>query len=55
VEQRGVWGVAFVHVSARVHSVIAYRGIHLIPVEVHTRLSPVVIALREGWCCNVKN
>jgi len=46
VQKRGVGRVPFVQLSAPIYSVIAYRSIYLVAVEVDARLGPVVIG---GW------
>ena len=41
--QRGIGRVALVHLTARVDTVIAYRIVDLVSVEVDARVGPVVI------------
>jgi hypothetical protein len=55
VDERGIGCVAFVHLSARIHTVIAYRCIDLIAVEVDARLSPVVVTLWQRRRSDVEN
>ena len=46
MQERGIRRVSFVHLSASIHSVIAYRIVYFVAVEVDARFSPFVAT---GW------
>jgi hypothetical protein len=55
MDERGIWRVTFVHLSARIHTVIAYRDVYLVAVQIDARFSPIVVGFGSRRHSDVNN